>query len=123
MRACHDGFDQLIHEFGAIAAVPIEKHNDVAFPGKRADSRRTGATITAFGFSDHFCSGFTSALRSSISTAVVDHDDLAWNFGRRNGMNYIPYRLLFVQSRNDNAHPTRDSARRRHLNTIHALVK
>src|SRR6266404_4910161 len=73
-----DWIDKLRHKFRAIAAVAIEKCDDVALWRYCANSRRAGATVSARG-SDNARPRFTRALGCSISTAIIYNDDLTRN--------------------------------------------
>ena len=107
-----DRFDKLIHEFGAIAAVAIEKYDNVASRRKRADSSETGAAVPVARLAHDFRARFACALSSSIVAAVIDDDDLAGNFRRQTLVHNIRNRFLLVQGWNNDGNGAHRKTRR-----------
>ena len=96
MRAGDDWIDKLIHEFGAIAAVTVEKHNDIAFRRKNAHSRHAGTTVTASRLGNYLRAGCAGMFRRSIITAIVDDDNFARDFRGRDSANHIGNWFFFI---------------------------
>ena len=75
VRAARDWVHKLIHKRRDIAAVAVEKYNDLAFRRKSADARCTCAPVTARRSHDAR-TRFTRTFGRVIGAAVIDHDHL-----------------------------------------------
>ena len=116
MCASRDWADKLSYGPRTIAAVAVEKNNNVAFWPQRGDSGSTGASVSTRRFHDASAS-FASALRSPVGTVVINHDDLDGDVCRRDFAHNAGNRFLFVKRRNN------DLNRAHHRSTTHAVVK
>src|SRR5438128_3226423 len=108
----NDRFDKLVNEFWAIAAVAIEKYDNVACGRKRADSSETGAAVPVARLAHDFRTRFACAFSSSIVAAVIDDDDLAGNFSRQTLAHNIRNRFLLVQGWNNDGNGPHRKTRR-----------
>src|ERR1051325_4704524 len=116
VRAARDRLDQLRNEFGAIAAVAVEKYHNVALRRNRAHTRGTGATVSAYGLAHHPGAGGTCDCSRSIRAAVVGHDYLVRN-GRGKTFAHNVRDWFFLVERRDN------DGNEHYRNTSHAAVK
>ena len=89
-----------MHKFRAIAAVPIEKIDDIAFRAKSANTGSASASISAQRL-HNARTGFAGAFRGAISAAVIHHNDLTGNSCRRDFANHASDRFFLVKRRND----------------------
>ena len=104
VRTADDRLNQSRNETGNVAAVAIEKHDQIAFLGNRRCARRTGATVSAWRPNDS-CSRVSGAFRRLVCTAIVNDDGFARNFRRDYFTHHLRDRLFFIQSWNDNGNP------------------
>jgi hypothetical protein len=102
----NDWIDELIYELRAIAAVPVEKNDDIAFRAKSANTGSAGASIPALWLGDHARARGARAFGGLISAAIIDNDDVARNVCGSDRSDYICDRFLFVEGWNNDAyHP------------------
>ena len=101
MGAGHDWIDKLIHEFGAIAAIAIEKYDDLAFRLQRTYSSEAGASVTMSRFAHDFCASSARAFSRSIRAAVINDDEFTRNVGLETFADDASDRFFLVQCRND----------------------
>ena len=116
MRPVCNRIDKLLHKLGAIAAITVEEHDDVAFRRKRAGASYACAAVTVLWLRYNFCARSSRTVRSLISAAVIHHDDLGRDFCRGDFAHHSRNRLFLVKCRDDDRYVA-------HCKTSHALVK
>ncbi len=104
MRAAHNRLDQRRNEARNVAAIAIEKNDQIAFRGNCRHARRTSATVSARR-RNHSCSFVSSAFRGLVCAAIINNND----FARSSRCDYFTHdlrdRLFFVERRNDSRNP------------------
>src|SRR5258708_21985156 len=99
-RPSHYGLDEPIHHFRVVTAVAVEKDDDFAVRGDRAQPRAKRPPISALGLCYHASASGGCDFRSSIGTAVIDDDYFIGDISRNRG-EHIRNRLLFVERGDD----------------------
>jgi hypothetical protein len=94
----------MVHKLRAIAAVPIEKDDYVAFRGKSANTGSAGTSVPAFWLGDHSRARGARAFGRLIGTAIIDNDGLARNFCGSDRSDHICDRFFFVERWNNDAY-------------------
>src|SRR5262249_21162230 len=100
LLAGKDGRDQAGYELGAIAAVAVEEHDDLAVAMDVVHSRLAGPAIAALRLVNHPRAGGLSALGGAVAAAIVHDHDLADRLAQH-GADDLADRLLLVQGGDD----------------------
>jgi hypothetical protein len=94
------GINKLIHERGHVAAVAIEKNDNVTFGRKRTNAGGASTSVsTRSGYHARAC--FMCALSSSIGAAVINDYHLVGQTSCETFTHNAGNRFLFIQ-RGDN---------------------
>src|SRR5258708_35059585 len=99
MGPIQDRCEQPGYELRPVAAIAVEKHEDVAIVS-RPGAGRTGPAIAALALHDDARAGGTGALDSAVRAAAVGNDDLV-DDSARDGADDLADRLLLVEGRDD----------------------
>ena len=104
MRAAHNRLDQRRNKARNVAAIAIEKNDQIAFRGNCRHARRTSATVSARrrNYSRSCVSG---AFRRLVCAAIINNND----FARSSRCDHLAHDLrdwfFFIQRWNDNGNP------------------
>src|SRR5438067_7480860 len=101
--ALSNRLDDVRDQFGAVAAVAVKKHDDVAIPGGLG-AGATGTAIAVLAQAHDAGTGCLSALDGAIGTAAVDHDDVVDHRARHGGDDAAD-RFFFIEGRDDERDP------------------
>ncbi len=102
---CSFGYrlDQLAHDFGVIAAVAVEEHDNLATWRNCPKTRAKGAAIATVGFVNDARAGGARHFRRAVGAAIIDDDNFVGDVPR-NGTNHLSNRILLVQRGYDHRH-------------------
>src|ERR1051326_1721580 len=98
IAALGDRLDEKRDQLGAVAAVAIEKNDDVAIRGGLS-AGPAGAPVATFAQADDLRTLRPRALDGAVGTAAISDNDVVDNFPRHGGK-HAPDRVLFIERRN-----------------------
>src|SRR5260370_1912144 len=89
--------DESMHRFRIVAAIAVEKHDNCAISGERAQARVKRTPVSRSRLPDHASSRSCRNFRRAIGAAIIDNNDLVGEIARHRADDF-PNRYLLVKS-------------------------